>query len=493
MVDNVDILAFDLGAESGRAILGHIDGERLHLTELHRFANRPVVAEDGLHWDVEGLFAEIKRGIAICCEQYGAPASIGIDTWGIDFALLDDEGRLLFEPFHYRDRRTEGMMAEAFKRVSRREIFEQTGIQFLSFNTLYQLLSMALARSPLLARARTFLTISDLLNFRLTGRTVCEFTNATTTQFFDPRARAWATTLLERLGIPTHFLPDVIMPGTVLGPLLPSVGHDTGCDEVPVVAPACHDTGSAVAAVPADRDDFAYVSSGTWSCVGVEVEEPVISDAALAANITNEGGVAGRFRLLRNVAGLWLLQECRRIWAAGGAASSYDELVSLALQAPPFVSLVDPDDPSFLSPQDMPSAIAAFCRHTGQPEPAGTAATARCVLESLALKYRWVVERIEEVQGKKASVIHIVGGGSRNRTLCAFTSNATGRRVLAGPAEATAAGNVIVQAMALGRVASLEEGRTLVRRSLETAAYEPDDPADWNDAYARFLLLLPST
>jgi rhamnulokinase len=280
------------------------------------------------------------------------------------------------------------------------------------------------------------------------------------------------------------------MPGTVLGPLLPSIAGGTGGGDIPVVAPACHDTGSAVAAVPADRDDFAYISSGTWSCVGVEVREPIISDAALAANVTNEGGVGGRFRLLRNVAGLWLLQECRRVWAAGGTTFSYEELAALAGQAPAFVSLIDPDDSSFLSPPDMPAAIAAFCRRSGQPEPSGVAATVRCTLESLALKYRWVIERIEEVQSKKVGVIHIMGGGARNRELCQFTANATGRRVLAGPAEATAAGNVIVQAMALGRVASLEEGRALIRRSFEVAVYEPSDVAAWDDAYARFLAYL---
>ncbi|HUS82052.1 MAG TPA: rhamnulokinase family protein [Dehalococcoidia bacterium] len=490
MPKHLDILAFDLGAESGRAMLGRLDGDRLRLTEVYRFPNGPVAASDGLHWDVRRLFAEIERGLALCCGQYGRPASIGIDAWGVDFALLDEQGRLLFDPFHYRDRRTEGVMEEAFKRVPRREIFEQTGIQFLQINTLYQLLSMALAGSPLLARAATFLTIPDLFNYRLTGRAVCEFTNATTTQFYDPRARAWATALLERLGIPTHFLPEVVMPGTVLGPLLPSVAGETAARGVPVVAPACHDTGSAVAAVPADGDDFAYISSGTWSLVGVEVREPVVSDAGLAANLTNEGGVGGRFRLLRNVAGLWLLQECRRIWAEGDAAPSYDELASLAEQAPPFLSLIDPDDSSFLSPPDMPAAIADFCRKTAQPVPPDRAATVRCVLESLALRYRWVIEQLEAVQTKKVGVIHIVGGGSRNRTLCRFTADATGRRVLAGPVEATAAGNVIVQAMALGRLGSLEEGRALVRRSFETAAYEPDDVAAWDDAYARFLALL---
>jgi rhamnulokinase len=490
MVDSVRILAFDLGAESGRAMSGHLDGDRLRLSEIFRFPNGPVAAADGLHWDVRRLFAEIKRGLVLCREQYGPPASVGVDTWGIDFALLDAEGQLLFEPFHYRDRRTEGMMAEAFKRVPRREIFAETGVQFLSINTIYQLLSMAVADSPALAGAATFLTIPDLFNHWLTGRAVCEFTNATTTQFYNTGAGTWATSLLARLGIPTGFLPEVVMPGTVLGPLLPDVASETAAGDVPVVAPACHDTGSAVAAVPAEVDDFAYISSGTWSCVGTEVREPVISDAALAANLTNEGGAGGRFRLLRNVAGLWLVQECRRCWAASGAAPSYDELASLAEQAPPFVSMIDPDDPSFLSPSDMPAAIADFCRNCGRPAPADRAAMVRCVLESLALKYRWVIERIEEVQRKKVSVIHIVGGGSRNRPLCQFTANATGRPVLAGPVEATATGNVIVQAMGVGRLASLEEGRALVRRSFETVAYAPGDVEVWDEAYARFLTLL---
>ena len=485
-----DFLAFDLGAESGRAILGRIDREKLLLREVHRFVNGPVILADGMHWDVKRLFAEIKRGMALCCERYGPPGSAGVDAWGVDFALLDDDGRLLFDPFHYRDRRTDEVMAEAFKRVPRRDIFEQTGIQFLPFNTLYQLFSMALAGSPLLTRASTFLTIPDLFHYWLSGHALCEFTTATTTQFYDPRARGWATSLLGRLGIPTHFLSRVVMPGTTLGTLLPPVAAETGAGSVPIVAPACHDTASAVAAVPAEGDDFAYISSGTWSLVGVEVREPVISDAVLAANLTNEGGVGGRFHLLRNVAGLWLLQECRRGWAAGRAAPSYEELAALAEQAPAFVSLVDPDDPSFSSPPDMPTAIIGFCRRTGQTEPAERPAMVRCILESLALKYRWVLERIESVRGHRVGVVHVVGGGSRNRALCQFTADATGRPVVAGPGEATAAGNVIVQAMALGHLASLEEGRALVRRSFELTVHEPSDRAAWDEAYDRFLTLL---
>jgi rhamnulokinase len=486
MPHTVDLLAFDLGAESGRAILGRYDGERLRLTEVHRFANGPVRAADGLHWDVQQLFEGVKRGLALCRQQHGPPASIGIDTWGVDFALLDQEGGLLSDPFHYRDGRTNGVMEEAFRRVPREEIFESTGIQFMQFNTLYQLFSMVLAGSPLLKQARTFLTIPDLFNYWLSGRALCEFTNATTTQFYDPRAGAWATSLLERLSIPTHLLPEVVPPGTVLGDLLPSVYEEAGLEAVPVVAPACHDTGSAVAAVPATQADYAYISSGTWSLVGVEVQEPVITAKSLANNFTNEGGVGGTFRLLKNVQGLWLLQECRRIWAERGLDLSYDELVRMGEAAPPFAILIDPDDPSFLSPLDMPAAIEAFCARTDQPTPRDKGAIVRCALESLALKYRWVLERIEEMLKRPIGVIHVVGGGCRNRALCQFTADAAGRPVLAGPVEATAVGNVIVQAMALGRLSSLEEGRALVRRSFEVTLYEPAERVPWDGAYDRF-------
>jgi len=490
MSHTVDLLAFDLGAESGRAILGRYDGNRLSLTEVHRFGNGPVRAPDGLHWDAQRLFGEIKRGLALYRQRYGSPASIGIDTWGVDFALLDRRGVLLGQPFHYRDSRTEGVMEEAFKRVPRQEIFERTGIQFLPFNTLYQLLAMVLAGSPVLALARTFLTIPDLFNYWLTGRALCEFTNATTTQFYDPRAGAWATALLDKLGIPTHFLPEVIPPGTVLGALSPSVGDETGMEGVPVVAPACHDTGSAVAAVPASQADYAYISSGTWSLVGVEVQEPLITPESLASNFTSEGGVGGTFRFLRNVQALWLLQECRRAWEGQGQGLSYDELARMAEAAPLFLALIDPDDPSFLSPPDMPAAIEAFCIGTGQPPPQDKGAIVRCVLESLALKYRWVLERIEEMRGRRINAIHVIGGGCQNRVLCRFTADATGRPVLAGPVEATAVGNIIVQAMALGHVSSLEEGRALVRRSFEVTTYEPGEGGPWDEAYTRFLGIL---
>jgi rhamnulokinase len=490
MPKTLDLLAFDLGASGGRVVLGRFDGDRLRLSELHRFPNEPVRLPDGLHWDVLRLFAEVKRGLALCAKKYGRPASIGVDTWGVDFALLDRGGALLGNPYHYRDSRTEGMLEEAFQRVRREEIFERTGIQFMRQNTLYQLLSMALARSPLLEAAETFLMIPDLFNYWLSGRTVCEFTDATTTQCYDPRAGGWATPMLERLGIPSHFFAEVVSPATVLGPLIPSVAEEIGLGDVPVVAPACHDTASAVAAVPAGEEDWAYISSGTWSLVGVEVREPIITPESLANNLTNEGGVAGTFRFLKNVAGLWLVQECRRAWAQQGEEYSYDELTRMAEAAPPFPAFIDPDDPSFLNPADMPRAIATYCLRSGQTPPQERGSIVRCALESLALKCRYVLDRIEEMRGRPARVIHIVGGGSRSRALCQFTADASGCPVVAGPAEATATGNILVQALALGHLSSLEEGRALVRRSFELPTYEPQHTAAWDEAYARFLSVL---
>jgi len=493
MPRTLDLLAFDLGAESGRAVLGRFDGERLHLSEVHRFSNEPVRLPDGLHWDVLRLFGEVKRGLMLCASEHGQPAGVGVDAWGVDFALLDRRGALLGNPYHYRDRRTEGMMEEAFRRVPRQEIFERTGIQFMQINTLYQLLAMVVGGSPALEVAETFLTIPDLFNYWLSGRAVCEFTSATTTQFYDPRAGAWATSLLERLGLPTGFLPEVIPPATSLGPLAPFVAEETGVGEVPVIAPACHDTGSAVAAVPASGQGHAYISSGTWSLVGVEVREPVITPQSLASNFTNEGGVCGTFRLLKNVMGLWLVQECRRAWAQEGEQHSYEELARVAQAAPPFAALVDPDDPSFLRPPDMPAAIRDYCIRTGQRPPQDRGATVRCALEGLALRYRWVIERLEEMQGRPIRAINVVGGGSRNRLLCQLTADATGRPVVAGPAEATAVGNIIVQALALGEVSSLSEARALVRRSFDLATYEPRERASWDEAYARFLTIARET
>ncbi|MBK9714408.1 MAG: rhamnulokinase [Kouleothrix sp.] len=481
-------LAIDLGAESGRAMLGQLDGGRLALSELHRFPNTPVRLPGGLHWDVLRLWAEIKNGLRLAAQQHGhGLASVGLDTWGVDFALLDRDGALIANPHHYRDSRTDGMLAEALRRLPREQIFERTGIQFIQINTLFQLLAMAAGRSPALEIAETFLTIPDLLNFWLTGQRVCEFTNATTTQCYDPRAGDWATPVLDAIGIPRRIFPPVVMPGTLLGALQPEVAEETGAHDLPVVAPACHDTGSAVAAVPAEAPGFAWLSSGTWSIMGFESPEPVITAQSLAFNLTNEGGVGGTFRCSKNIMGLWLVQECRRTWAAQGHDWSYGDLAQLAAEAAPLVALVDPDAEEFFKPGDMPERIRAFCRRTGQPAPEGPGAVVRCVLESMALKYRWVLDRLETVAGRRLDPIHIIGGGAQNRLLNQLTADATGRSVIAGPVEATAIGNILVQAIALGQLGSLAEARAVVRRSFELDRYQPAAAADWDAAYQRLL------
>jgi len=484
-------LAFDLGAESGRVVLGQFDGERLRLSEVHRFPNGQVRLPDGLHWDVLRLWSEVKRGLALAVQEYGVDlAGVGLDTWGVDFGLLDRDGALVANPYHYRDSRTDGMIEEAFRRVPREEIFEQTGIQFMQLNSLYQLLAMVVGRSPALDIAETFLTMPDLFNYWLTGRKVCEFSIATTTQCYDPRKGDWAIPLLEQLGIPAHIFPEIVPPGTVLGELLPAVAEEVGVSGLPVIAPACHDTGCAVAAVPAEGPDFVYISSGTWSLMGAELPEPVINEQSLTFDFTNEGGVGGTFRFLKNIAGLWLVQECRRTWARQDEEFSYDDLTQMAAQATPLQSVVDPDYAEFLKPGDMPTRIRAFCERTGQPVPQSKGAVIRCVLESLALKYRWVLERLEEILGRLLEPIHIVGGGTQNWLLNQFAADATGRRVIAGPIEATAAGNVIMQAMALGHIGSLEEGRQVVRNSFDVVTYEPAGEPGWDEAYGRFLAMM---
>ncbi len=487
-------LAFDLGAESGRGVLGRFDGKHFKLEELHRFPNEGVRVLDSLHWDVLRLWNEMKAALSICAQKNIDLSGIGIDTWGVDFALLGRGDVLLGFPYHYRDSRTDGMLEEAFHRLPRAALFERSGCQFLQINTLYQLLSMVGHESPLLDVAETFLMIPDLFNFWLTGRKVCEFTAATTTQFYDPRRKGWSKEICDTLGLPSEILPEIVQPGTQLDTLLPSVASETGLSEIPVIAPACHDTGSAVAAVPAHDEDWAYISSGTWSLMGIEIPAPIITDRALALNFTNEGGVENTFRFLKNIMGLWLLQECRRTWAQAGDEMSYAQMTQLAETATPFTALIDPDDDTFLSPGDMPSRIVDYCKRTDQTPPSDAGEILRCALESLALKYRWVLEKLEVIRGRSIDVIHIVGGGAQNQTLCQFTADATGTPVVAGPIEATAVGNIAVQAMACSLIGSISEAREVVRRSFNVITYEPQNPARWDEAYARFLKIteLPS-
>ncbi len=482
-------LTFDLGAESGRAVLGEIQGGRLSLQEVHRFPNEPQWLLDRFHWDTVRLYAEVKNGLARFAREHGGRLDgIGVDTWGVDYALLNGHDELLGIPYHYRDSRTDRMMELAFSVVPRDEIYRTTGIQFMQLNTLFQLLAVKEFDPALLDGARSLLMMPDLLNYWLTGRKANEFTIATTTQFYNPNDGGWAKSMLERLGIPTHFLGEVLPSGAVLGPLHASVLRDTGGEPAPVIAPATHDTGSAVAGVPAERGGgWAYVSCGTWSLVGVEVDRPIITDRTLEYNLTNEGGVYGTTRLLRNVMGLWLLQQCRRCWNRQGASYGYDELAAMAAGAEPFAALLDPDDPSFLNPPDMPAAIADACRRSGQRCPDGVAATVRCITESLALKYRRVIERLEDVTEQRIETIHVIGGGCQNQQLCQATADASGRRVLAGPVEATALGNVVVQAVATGGLSSLAEARTLIRTSFPLVEYLPSNTGAWDEPYERLL------
>ncbi|MEW6749927.1 MAG: rhamnulokinase family protein [Candidatus Latescibacterota bacterium] len=480
-------LAFDLGAESGRAILGRFDGERLGLQEIHRFPNGPVRLFDSLYWDVLRLFAEMREGLSICARDHGSDLeSVGVDTWGVDFGLVGTGHVLLENPHHYRDPRTDGMPEEAFARVPREEIFAHTGAQFMRLNTLYQLLALQRDNPSLLGSARALLMMADLFNYFLTGRRVCEFTNATTTQFYNPVKGRWATELLDRFGLPTTILPELVEPGTPIAALLPQVAEQAGLGRVMVMAPATHDTGSAVASIPTTTRDYVYISSGTWSLMGAELPQPRIDAQVLKHNFTNEGGVGHTFRFLKNIMGLWLVQESRRTWERRGRAFSYDELAALAGRAPAFAAQIDPDDGSFMAPGDMPARIADYCRQTGQPVPEGEGGMVRVVLESLALRYRQVLESAEEILGRRMECIHIVGGGIQNRLLCQFTATATRRPVIAGPLEATAIGNLMMQAVGRGDVGSVEEARQVVRRSFQPRTYEPDDPAGWDEAYGRF-------
>ncbi|MBN2084536.1 MAG: rhamnulokinase [Anaerolineales bacterium] len=488
MTDSHNYLAIDLGAESGRAIVGSLEGDRLTLAETHRFANGPVRLPDGLHWDVLRLWSEIKTGIAASSEKFrNRLDSVGLDAWGVDFALLDKQGALLANPFHYRDERTVGMLAEAFRRMPAADIFAHTGVQFMPLNTLYQLLAMALQQSPLFDAADRFVTIPDLFNYWLSGGITNEFTNATTTQCFDPRRRDWAGPVLSAMGIPGRIFGPVTQPGTPVGLLLPSVAEETGAEGVQLVLPACHDTGSAVAAVPvlAGNPDFAWISSGTWSILGAEVRAPQVEERVRECNFTNEGGVSGTWRLSKNITGLWLVQECRRAWCCQGEPLSYDEMTRLAAGAEPFPAVIDPDDEVFLPPGDMPSRIRTYCADTHQPVPRTKGQILRVALEGIALKYRWALESLEAVIGKRLDPVHIIGGGIKNRLLNQFAAEATGRTVVAGPVEATAIGNILVQAIGLQQLGSLAEARQVVLASFAPEVYEPRSAAGWDEAYSR--------
>ncbi len=485
--DGSACIAVDLGAESGRVIVGDLTEGGLALHEVHRFKNGAVRLPDGLHWDVLRLWDEIEAGLRLARNYAGDRIrSIGLDTWGVDFGLLDNNDNLIGNPYHYRDNRTDGMMEAVFERIPSDEVYASTGIQFMQLNSLYQLFSLVQADDPALSIARRFLNMPDLFNFFLTGEKANEFTISTTTQCYNPVKRAWAFDLLSTLDIPTHIFGEIVPPGTVLGQLRPTVADELALSTVSVVAGAGHDTASAVAAVPASSQDYIYLSSGTWSLMGVELDQPMIDADSLAANMTNEGGVANKIRFLKNIVGLWILQECRRQWSQRGFDHDYDLLSKMASEAPAFGPLVNPDDDRFLAPEDMVIAIQSYCRESGQAVPADKGAIVRCVLESLAMEYRWVAEQLDRLLEKEHSTIHIIGGGSQNQLLNQFTANATGKTVVAGPVEATATGNILVQAVAMGAIDSLAEGREIVRKSFAVDTYRPEDAAAWDQAYERY-------
>ncbi|HEY4276919.1 MAG TPA: rhamnulokinase family protein [Conexibacter sp.] len=488
MTDVARYIAVDLGAESGRVQLGTVAGGHVRLEEVHRFVNGPVQLPNGLHWDMLGIHREVLIGIAAAARRAEGPIDgIAVDAWGCDYALLDRDGDMLGNPFHYRDHRTDGVMERVLSELPAEEVYAATGIQFMPFNTIFQL--VAQKGSAQLEAARALATIPDLLAYWLGGRLAGERTAASTTQLLDVHTGEWARELAVRAGIPAAILPPLVDAGTVLAPLRVEIARDAGLSHVPdVIAVGGHDTASAVVSVPARGKDFAYLSSGTWSLLGMELDAPVTTDEARSYNLTNEGGVDGTVRLLRNVMGLWLVQECRRQWAREGVDYDYDRLTRMAQATPLGGPLIDPDAPELLHPGDMPARIAALCERTGQQAPDGPGATIRCALESLACKYRLVLERIERVAGRRAEVVHVVGGGARNATLCQLAADVLARPVHAGPIEATALGNVMTQALAQGKVGSLEEIRRVVGASFSPDVYEPSaDRAAYEQLYQRFL------
>ncbi|MBP9901911.1 MAG: rhamnulokinase [Verrucomicrobia bacterium] len=483
-------LAVDLGAESGRVMAGRWNGKRLRLEEINRFPNGPVALGESIRWDVLRLWGEIQNGLALAGKKFGKQiVSVGADTWGVDFVLLNQQDEMLGQPYHYRDARTNGLMAKAFKKVPRAEIFTQSGLQFMQFNSLYQLLAWQAHSPAILDAAATLLFMPDFLHWAMCGTKRVEFTNASTSQFVHPLRRDWSWPLLEQFGLPTHFLPPIVPPGTRLGTIRKSLAARTGLAGVRVVAPPTHDTASAVAGVPTantGKANWAYISSGTWSLMGVEVQKAALSPRALALNMTNEGGIDGTYRLLKNIMGLWLVQQCKRSFDAAGRKYNYAQLAALAAKARPLRSIVNLNDPRFLNPPDMPKAIQAFCRETKQPVPKTAGELVRCAYESLALKYYEVLGSLEELTGESIEVIHIVGGGSQSQLLNQFAADACQRPVVTGPVEATAMGNLLTQIRADGELGSLAEMREVVRASSAVQRYEP---SAWREAADRFAAL----
>ncbi|MCL2743202.1 MAG: rhamnulokinase [Planctomycetaceae bacterium] len=493
-------LAVDMGASSGRHLAGHFDGETLTLEEIYRFENGPANIAGTLFWNLPGLWSSVQTGLQAAAARFGDNiTSVGVDTWGVDFALLGKNDTLLSNPVCYRDARTDGVMEKAFQTVQRSEIFQQTGLQFMQFNTLYQLIAMKAAQNPLLDIAESFLMMPDFFHFLLSGEKSNEFTDATTTQFFNPVKNDWAVDLLNRFGLPTSILRKVSPPGTVLGNLRKNIAESTGLTKTKVVLPGSHDTASAVMSVPTasktGQTDWAYISLGTWALMGIESPQPIVNETVSNFNFTNEGGVGGTMRILKNICGLWLIQECRRTWNQQGRTGKtglpldWEDLNWMTQAAKPLASFIDPDAREFLGPTDMPKAIADFCAKTKQPIPQSEGAVLRCALDSIALKFRRTLEMCEKISGTKIDTLHIVGGGTKNLQLCQAAADCCNRRVITGPIEATGIGNIMMQAVAAGDVSNIEQARQVIRSSFEVAEFlpNPNSISAWDTAYEKFV------
>lgn len=479
------LLAFDFGASSGRAMLGEFDGEKITLTEAHRFDNNPVMIHNTFYWDVLNLFFEIKQGITKA-RALGEFSTIGIDTWGVDFGLLDKRGDLLENPIHYRDLRTSGMIEEVCNIVGRDNLYNVTGNQFMELNTIFQLYALANQRPEVLERAECALLMPDLLGYFLTGKRTAEYSIASTTQMMNAYTKQWNKDMMKQLGIPGDLFPDIVKSGTILGPVTDEICKELGIHDVNVVSVTGHDTACAVVAAPATEEDFIYISCGTWSLFGTETKEPIISEKSMEYNITNEGGYDYTTRFLKNIIGLWLIQETRRQYRREGRQYSYNDLEKHALASEPFKYFIDPDAQDFVPPGDIPGRVREFCKRTGQGEPQTVGEIMRCIYESIAMKYRYAFHMIKDCTGKDYRYIHMVGGGTKDNLLCRMTASSTGCKIVAGPIEATALGNIAVQLMASGDIADMKEARRIITNSFDPVEYQPVETDKWDAAYSRF-------
>ena len=481
-----NFLAFDIGATSGRSVVGTLRDGKIEIRELTRFPNSMVELHGKLYWNLLGLYESLKEGLVACVKEGVVPDSVGVDTWGVDVVPIGEDGSILGMPRAYRDPYTDGAPERFFEIVPRKEVYEKTGIQIMNFNTLYQIYAAVEEGYTPVVKAERLLFMPDALSYMLTGKAVCEYTIASTSQILNPRTAKLDAELLEKAGVRSDIFPDVQLPGRVIAPLTDALAAETGIGKVPVVAVAGHDTASAVAAVPAENERFAYLSSGTWSLMGIEAAEPIINEESFRHNFTNEGGVDGTTRFLKNICGMWILEQCRKEWSREGKEYSYPEIVEMAGTAEPFARFINTDDPSFANPKSMLGAINDFCVRSGQTPPQSDAEVVRCVFESLALRYREVLDMLEGIAPFAIDVLHIIGGGSKNALLNQYTANAIRKRIIAGPSEATAIGNVMMQAIGAGVVGSLTEARSIIRHSVQTEEFTPQDEESWQKAYEKF-------